>query len=238
MEVKTIREVLSTVSYPGRGIIAGASQDGTHAVAAYWIMGRSASSRNRVFAADGEGIRTKAFDESAVKDPRLIIYSAVKVFGTRTIVTNGDQTDTIYDAFKEGGSFESALRTRTFEDDPPNYTPRISALLDTSRGALRISMSVIKRDAVSNFCTARYIFDYDAPRAGFARYIHTYTGDGDPLPSFEGEPECLSIPGTIEELTDAIWSSLNEENRISLFVRFIDIKTGRTETSLINKYGR
>lgn len=238
MEVRSIEEALSKTDYPGRGIIAGLSKDGQSAVAAYWIMGRSENSRNRIFVEDGESIRTEAFDETKLKDPHLIIYSPVRMLGSETIVTNGDQTDTIYDELKNGGSFYSAVMKRMFEDDNPNFTPRISALLSIDEGKYRYSMSIIKSDRGDPSCVERFVFDYDSPRAGTARYIHTYEKNGDPLPSFEGEPEVLYLPDSIDEVTDAVWGSLNYENKISLYVRFINIKTGAFKSRMLNKNKR
>ncbi len=240
MSAKDLFEEVSSVSYPGRGIVAGRSKDGKYAVSAYWTMGRSAGSRNRIFVTDTEDgsevVRTKAFDESLIAgDPSLIIYAAVRTLGKKTIVTNGDQTDTIYDGFKAGKTFEQALRTRKYEHDGPNWTPRISSVLDIEGGSLNYTLSILKSDDGNGDCTVRQTFDYEAPFAGEGRYIHTYEGDGNPLPSFKGEPVKVAIDGTIDEFTDKLWNALNADNKVSLFVRFIDIATGTYEEKIINK---
>jgi IMP cyclohydrolase len=228
------------VSYPGRGIVIGRSEDGKKAVAAYWTMGRSAGSRNRIFVTETENgtevVRTKAYDESLIAgDPSLIIYAAVRELGKKTIVTNGDQTDTIYEGLQKGLTFEQALRSRKYEHDAPNYTPRISSLIDIEGGALKYTLSILKSDDGNGDCTLRQTFDYDAPFAGEGRYIHTYEGDGNPLPSFKGEPVKVEITGNIESFTDKLWNSLNADNKVSLFVRFIDIATGDYEEKILNK---
>ena len=241
--MKLIKEELSSTTYPGRGIIVGKSEDGKKAVAAYWTMGRSAGSRNRVFVTDTENgtevVRTKAFDESLIAgDPSLIIYAAVRELGKKTIVTNGDQTDTIFDGLKKGLTFEQSLRSRKYEHDAPNYTPRISSLLDLEGGVdggFAYALSILKSDCGNGDNTLRFTFTYDAPVAGEGHYIHTYMGDGNPLPSFEGEPVKVRISGGIEEFTNEIWSSLNEDNKVSLFVRFIDLESGKYEEKIINK---
>lgn len=230
---------LSRVSYPGRGIIAGKSEDGKYAVSAYWTMGRSAGSRNRIFVVENEGesevVRTKAFDPSLIAgDPSLIIYAAVRQLGKKTIVTNGDQTDTINDGMKSGLTFEQSLRSRKYEHDAPNYTPRISSLLDIENG-YNYSLSILKSDSGNPDNTLRFTYNYDNPVAGEGHYIHTYMEDGNPLPSFEGEPVKVEVKGNIEEFTDLIWNSLNADNKVSLFVRFIDLSTGKYETKIINK---
>ncbi len=234
MQRMNLEDYLGGNPYPGRGILMGRSEDGTYAVIAYFIMGRSENSRNRVFEEEGQGLRTKAFDESKVRDPSLILYSPVQVSGSRTVVTNGDQTDTVCEFLKEGKSFEEALRTRTFEPDAPNYTPRISGILETENG-FRFTLSILKSGDGSPDVTFRQFFEYNSPAAGEGRIIHTYSGDGDPLPSFEGEPARVALTGSIDELTHGIWNSLNEENKISLFVRFISLKTGLMETRILNK---
>ncbi len=238
VEIKT---ELSSTSYPGRGIIVGKSDDGKKAVAAYWTMGRSAGSRNRVFAVDtqsedgSEVIRTKPFDESLIAgDPSLIIYAAVRVLGKKTIVTNGDQTDTIYDGLKKGLTFEQSLRSRKYEHDAPNYTPRISSLIDLETG-FNYSLSILKSDNGNPDNTLRFTYNYDAPVAGEGHYIHTYMKDGNPLPSFEGEPVKVKVSGNIDDFANQIWTSLNEDNKVSLFVRFIDIETGEYESRMFNK---
>lgn len=240
MSAKDLFEEVSSVSYPGRGIVAGRSKDGKYAVSAYWTMGRSTGSRNRIFVTDTEDgsevVRTKAFDESLIAgDPSLIIYAAVRTLGKKTIVTNGDQTDTIYDGFKAGKTFEQALRTRKYEHDGPNWTPRISSVLDIEGGSLNYTLSILKSDDGNGDCTVRQTFDYEAPFAGEGRYIHTYEGDGNPLPSFKGEPVKVAIDGTIDEFTDKLWNALNADNKVSLFVRFIDIASGTYEEKIINK---
>ena len=207
--MKLIAEELSGCTYPGRGIIIGKSEDGKKAVCAYFIMGRSENSRNRVFVEDGQGIRTQAFDPSKLLDPSLIIYAPVRVLGNKTIVTNGDQTDTIYELMNQEYTFEQALQTREFEPDAPNYTPRISGIINIDNGAYPID--------------------------GEGHYIHTYMGDGNPLPSFEGEPTPVAISGDIHTFTETIWENLNLDNKVSLFVRYIDIATGKYETVIINK---
>lgn len=233
-------EEAARVSYPGRGIVAGLSADGKYAVSAYWTMGRSAGSRNRIFVTDTEDgsevVRTKAFDESLIAgDPSLIIYAAVRQLGKKTIVTNGDQTDTIYQGLKNGLSFEQSLRTRKYEHDGPNWTPRISSLLDIEGGKLNYTLSILKSDEGNADCTVRQTFDYETPFTGEGRYIHTYEGDGNPLPSFTGEPVKVSIEGDLESFADKLWNALNADNKVSLFVRFIDIATGSYEEKIINK---
>lgn len=231
-----LSEELSQNTYPGRGIVVGKSADGSKAVTAYFIMGRSENSRNRVFIeAEDEGIRTQAFDPSKLEDPSLIIYAPVRVLGDNTIVTNGDQTDTVFDGMKAGKSFEESLRIRKFEPDGPNYTPRISARLHVSDGSFDFDMSILKSNEGDPDCTNRYTFSYDNPKAGEGRFIHTYMGDGNPLPSYEGEPTIVDIDGDIDGFTEMIWKNLNEDNKVSLFVRFIDIATGKYETRIVNK---
>lgn len=231
----TIRKELSENSYPGRGIIIGLSDDGKKAVTAYFIMGRSENSRNRVFVSDGEGIRTQAFDPAKLSDPSLIIYAPVRVLGNSTIVTNGDQTDTVYDLMKEGLTFEQSLRTREFEPDAPNYTPRISGIMNIADGKYDFAMSILKSDDGDPSACNRFTYSYSNPKAGVGRFIHTYMENGNPLPSYSGEPTVVSLGGSIDELTDEIWNSLNEENKVSLFVRYIDIATGEYETRIVNK---
>ena len=235
MEIQSLVNELSGCDYPGRGIVIGRSEDGTKAVTAYFIMGRSENSRNRVFVEDGEGIRTQAFDPSKLSDPSLIIYAPVRVLGDKTIVTNGDQTDTVYDLMKQGKTFEESLRTREFEPDGPNYTPRISGLMTLSSGKYEYAMSILKSHNGNPDQCDRYTFSYDAPVAGEGHFIHTYMKDGNPLPSFEGEPTWVKISGNIDEFTDMIWNNLNQDNKVSLFVRYIDIATGEYETRIINK---
>lgn len=235
MESISIEKELRENCYPGRGIIIGKSQDGKKAVTAYFIMGRSENSRNRVFVEENEGIRTEAFDPSKLTDPSLIIYAPVRVLGNSTIVTNGDQTDTVYDLMKEGKTFEQSLRTREFEPDGPNYTPRISGILNVKDGKFDYAMSILKSANGNPECCNRYTFTYDSPINGQGHFIHTYKTNGNPLPSFEGEPKLISIPNDIEKFTEALWTNLNEDNKVSLFVRFIDIETGKYETKIINK---
>ena len=235
MEIQSLVNELSGCDYPGRGIVIGRSEDGTKAVTAYFIMGRSENSRNRVFVEDGEGIRTQAFDPSKLSDPSLIIYAPVRVLGDKTIVTNGDQTDTVYDLMKQGKTFEESLRTREFEPDGPNYTPRISGLMTVSSGKYGYAISILKSHNRNPDQCDRYTFSYDAPVAGEGHFIHTYMKDGNPLPSFEGEPTWVKISGNIDEFTDMIWNNLNQDNKVSLFVRYIDIATGEYETRIINK---
>ena len=222
-------------SYPGRGIVLGRSSDGSKAVMAYFIMGRSTNSRNRVFVTEGEGIRTEAFDPSKMEDPSLIIYAPVRVLGNTTIVTNGDQTDTVYDGMKEGKTFEESLRVRKFEPDGPNYTPRISGIVERKNEGFAYSMSILKSNNGDPSECLRFTFDYSAPRAGEGHFIHTYMGDGSPLPSFEGEPQPVDIEGDIDTFTSRLWESLNKDNKVSLFVRFMDIASGAYETRIVNK---
>lgn len=226
---------LSSTSYPGRGIVIGKTSDGEKAVIAYFIMGRSENSRNRVFTEEGEGIRTEAFDPSKLTDPSLIIYAPVRVLGNSTIVTNGDQTDTVYELMKKGLTFEESLRTREFEPDAPNYTPRISGVLNFENGGFTYQMSILKSNNGNGDSCNRYTFDYSAPVNGEAHFIHTYMGDGNPLPSFEGEPTLVDLCDDIDEFTNLVWNNLNEENKVSLFTRFINIKDGTYETRIINK---
>ena len=233
MQITTLEKELTGCAYPGRGIVIGRSEDGSKAVTAYFIMGRSANSRNRVFVEDKEGIRTEAFDPSKLEDPSLIIYAPVRVLGKKTIVTNGDQTDTVYDLMSEGKTFEEALRTREFEPDAPNFTPRISGLMTVDEGKFDYAMSILKSHNGNPDQCDRYTFTYDV--AGEGHFIHTYMNDGNPLPSFEGEPTWVKIAGDIDTFTDMIWNNLNEDNKVSLFVRYIDIKTGKYETRIINK---
>ena len=235
MKMVSLAQELSSTSYPGRGIVIGRSKDGKKAVTAYFIMGRSSNSRNRVFVEEGEGIRTEAFDPSKLEDPSLIIYAPVRVLGNTTIVTNGDQTDTVYDGMKAGESFEESLRCREFEPDAPNYTPRISGILNVADGKFDYAMSILKSNNGNPECCNRYTFTYDNPIAGEGHFIHTYMQDGDPLPSFEGEPTLVDMDDNIDSFTASVWSHLNPENKVSLFVRFIDIATGEYETRIVNK---
>lgn len=231
MEIKSLYDELSSNSYPGRGIVLGKSQCGKYAVAVYFIMGRSANSRNRIFEDnDRGGIRTKAFDESKMEDPSLIIYNPVLKLDGKTIVTNGDQTDTIYDAMSEGHCYRHALLTREFEPDAPNYTPRISGVIKPNGDYV---LSILKSNMGKPQCL-RFFFEYPA-QAGLGHFIHTYKCDGDPIPSFEGEPTPVEISGDIDELANSVWASLNEDNKVSLFVRYIDLATKEEQTRIINK---
>lgn len=235
MKSISLANELAGNSYPGRGIVIGKSADGKYAVTAYFIMGRSENSRNRVFVEDGEGIRTQAFDPSKLSDPSLIIYAPVRVLGNKTIVTNGDQTDTIYELMDKQQTFEQALRTREFEPDAPNYTPRISGIMHIDNGTYNYAMSILKSNNGNPDACNRYTFAYQNPVAGEAHFIHTYMGDGNPLPSFEGEPKPVEIPDDIDDFTNLLWESLNQDNKVSLFVRFIDIETGKYESRIVNK---
>ena len=235
MEKLSLVNELQNNAYPGRGIVIGRTPDGTKAAIAYFIMGRSENSRNRVFVEDGEGIRTQAFDPSKLSDPSLIIYAPVRVLGNKTIVTNGDQTDTIYELMDKQMTFEQSLRTREFEPDAPNYTPRISGALYIEDGTYNYDMSILKSNNGNPDACNRYTFAYSNPVAGEGHFIHTYKCDGNPLPSFEGEPKLVDIPNDMNEFADMVWNSLNEENKVSLFIRYIDIATGKYETKIINK---
>lgn len=235
MEKLSLAKELGSNAYPGRGIVIGKSEDGTKAVTAYFIMGRSENSRNRVFVEDGEGIRTQAFDPSKLEDPSLIIYAPVRVLGNKTIVTNGDQTDTLYELMDRQQSFEQALRTREFEPDAPNYTPRISGIMHIENGQYNYAMSILKSNNGNPDACNRYTFAYTNPVAGEGHFIHTYQCDGSPLPSFEGEPKLVAIDEDIDAFTDTLWTNLNEDNKVSLFVRYIDIATGDRKTRIVNK---
>ena len=240
MNVQKLDQILQANPYPGRGIIIGRSDCGGKAVFAYFIMGRSENSRNRVFVTNGEnggGIRTKAFDESKMTDPSLVIYNAVRVTGSKTIVTNGDQTDTLAELMDRQLTFEQALRTREFEPDEPNFTPRISGILHFADDDFNYALSILKTDGGDSSSCLRYNFAYNNPKAGAGRFIHTYKGDGEPLPSFDGEPVPVEISGGIDDFTNMLWNALNDENKVSLFVRFIDVKTGKHEDRTVNKNG-
>ncbi|MEG1505041.1 MAG: IMP cyclohydrolase [Lachnospiraceae bacterium] len=236
MKMLSMEQELQNNSYPGRGIVIGRSADGTKAVTAYFIMGRSENSRNRIFVEDGEGIRTQAFDESKLTDPSLIIYAPVRVLGNKTIVTNGDQTDTIYEGMDKQMTFEQSLRTREFEPDGPNYTPRISGVLHVENGTYNYALSILKSHNGNPDACNRYTFAYENCIPGEGHFIHTYECDGNPLPSFEGEPKRISIPNQIEEFTQLLWNSLHEDNKVSLFVRYIDIATGEYTSKIVNKH--
>lgn len=229
-----ISDLLKSNEYPGRGIIIGKSKNGKYAVTAYFIMGRSENSRNRVFVEDGDGLKTKAFDESKVEDPSLIIYSPVRVLGNYTIVTNGDQTDTIYDGLKSGKSFEESLSTREFEPDAPNYTPRISGLMDFNKD-YKFSLSILKSDDGNGNSCQRFYYNYDEPVNGEGYFIHTYIKNGNPLPSFKGDPEKVEVSDSIDNYTNEIWNNLNKDNKISLFVRYINLEDKTFETRIVNK---
>ena len=235
MKSLDIQKLLSENAYPGRGIILGKSPDGKHAVIAYFIMGRSVNSRNRVFEATADGIRTKAFDESKLSDPHLIIYSPVRVLGNKTIVTNGDQTDTIYAGMDCQQTFEQSLRCREYEDDAPNYTPRISGIVHRENGAMNYALSILKSADGNPDSVHRFTFGYENPVNGEGHFIHTYMGDGNPLPSFEGEPEKITVENDIDVFTNMLWDNLNEDNKVSLFVRYIDLESGSTTDRIVNK---
>ena len=235
MEMLSLAKELKSNSYPGRGIILGRSKDGTKAVAAYFIMGRSENSRNRVFVEEGEGIRTQAYDPSKLTDPSLIIYAPVRVLGNKTIVTNGDQTDTIYEGMDRQMTFEQSLRSREFEPDAPNYTPRISGVMHAENGKYSYALSILKSNNGNPQACDRFTFAYENCVAGEGRFIHTYKCDGNPLLSFEGEPKLVEIPDDMDAFTELIWENLNEDNKVSLFVRYIDIETGKYETKIVNK---
>ncbi len=236
MEIKSVASELNSLAYHGRGIMIGKSADGKNAVIAYFIMGRSENSRNRVFVEDGDGIRTQAFDESKMVDPHLIIYAPVRVLGNKTIVTNGDQTDTLYNLMDAQYTFEQALRTREFEDDAPNYTPRISGVVRLENANMNFALSILKSAEGDASSCQRYTYAYSNPVNGRAKFIHTYKCDGSPLPSFEGEPKTLQLPDVgIDELSEIIWNNLNADNKVSLFVRYINLETGKFESRIINK---
>lgn len=235
MKTISLAKELKENAYPGRGIVLGKTPDGTRAVAAYFIMGRSENSRNRIFVEEGAGIRTEAFDPSKMKDPSLIIYAPVRVLGNKTIVTNGDQTDTIYEGMDKQLTFEQTLRTREFEPDAPNYTPRISGIMHVENGKYNYALSILKSSNGNPKACNRYTFAYENPVSGEGHFIHTYMHDGDPLPSFEGEPKAVSVENDIDEFTDSLWNNLNEENKVSLFVRYINIADGTYETRIVNK---
>lgn len=236
MKTLDIYEELKSNSYPGRGIVIGRSADGKSAVTAYFIMGRSVNSRNRVFTETPDGIRTEAADPGKLSDPHLIIYAPVRVLGNKTIVTNGDQTDTIYELMDKQQTFEQSLRTREYEDDAPNYTPRISGILHLENGGYNYAMSILKSADGNPDSVERFTYAYASPIAGYGHFIHTYMSDGDPLPSFEGEPKKVTIPDDMDAFAEGLWNALNEDNKVSLFVRYIDIATGKAVSKIINKY--
>ena len=237
-----LKEALSRVSYPGRGIVLGLHENGTQAAMLYFIMGRSENSRNRVFAEDGDGIRTRAYDESKMKDPSLIIYHPVRVLGNNTVVTNGDQTDTVYEELKKENAatffesvhaFDTALRTREYEPDEPNFTPRISGIVHAEGGKAAYALNILKADRGT---CLRFTFEYAEPVAGCGHFIHTYDGDGNPLPSFTGEPECVKITGDLDSLANEAWDALDTDNKVSLFVRLLDLSSGEVNTRIVNKF--
>ena len=234
MELLNLSEELKNNAYPGRGIVIGKTPDGKQAVTAYFIMGRSSNSRNRVFVEEGEGIRTQAFDPSKLEDPSLIIYAPVRVLGNKTIVTNGDQTDTVNDGIVTGKSFSESLESREFEPDAPNFTPRISGMLTFGENDFKYEMSILKSLDENGSDCARYTFSYPS-KAGLGHFIHTYVTDGNPIPTFQGEPERVAIPDSIDEFADEIWNYLDENNKISLYVRYTDLTDGSYEEKLINK---
>ena len=229
----SLKNQLEANSYPGRGIVIGLTPDSGHIAIAYFTMGRSVNSRNRIFIEDGNGIMNKAFDPSLMTDPSLIIYAPLRVLDDYTIVTNGDQTDTVFEYMKEGKIFEEALSTRTFEPDPPNFTPRISGIIDLKNASYKLSILKSMYGNPESVC--RYFFAYDEPVAGTGHFIHTYKCDGNPIPSFEGEPEPVDICNDFEKFSDEIWNSLNKENKVSLFTRFINVKTGECVSKIFNK---
>lgn len=235
MKMLSLEQELKENAYPGRGIVIGRSADGKSAAAAYFIMGRSENSRNRIFVEDGDGIRTQAFDPSKMEDPSLIIYAPVRVLGNKTIITNGDQTDTIYEGMDCQLTFEQSLRCREFEPDAPNYTPRISGIIHRENDSFNYAMSILKSNNGNPAQCNRYTFAYQNPIPGEGHFLHTYLHDGSPLPSFEGEPKLISIPNNIDDFADFIWNNLNEENKVSLFVRYIAVETGAYETRILNK---
>lgn len=233
-ECADIKKILSNNTYPGRGIIIGKTPDAACAAVAYFIMGRSENSRNRIFTENGDNVTIYPFDSSKVSDPSLIIYSPIKKYENKLIVTNGDQTDTVYDYIKEGRGFEEALRTRCFEPDAPNFTPRISGILEFADGDFSYKMSILKSSDESGSSCNRYTFEY-SPVCGVGHFIHTYNHDGNPIPTFTGEPERIAIHDDIDAFTETLWSNLNEGNKISLYVRYVRLSDGAARNRLINK---
>ena len=234
-EKLNLSELLKNNTYPGRGIVVGKTADGKHAAVAYFIMGRSENSRNRIFKEEGNDVTIYPFDESKVEDPSLIIYSPIRVLDNKLIVTNGDQTDTVYDFIKKGDSFANALKTREFEPDKPNFTPRISAMLDFADNDFSYSMNILKSADEQGSACNRFNFEYSSALCGVGHFLHTYMTDGNPIPTFTGEPERVAIPSDIDEFANMIWNSLNEQNKISLYVRFIDLKNGNAANRMFNK---
>lgn len=233
-KINELKDILSTNTYPGRGIVIGKSDDGKYAVTAYFIMGRSDNSRNRVFKEVDGDVFTEPFDYSKVEDPSLIIYSAIRSYENKLIVTNGDQTDTIYNHLKEGKCFKKALKTREFEPDAPNFTPRISGIMKFADNDFTYQMSILKSADEKGSACNRYFYEY-TPINGLGHFIHTYVCDGNPIPTFQGEPERVSIPSDIDSFTNEIWSNLNENNKISLYVRFVNLESGEVQNRMINK---
>lgn len=233
-KINDIAELIEGNSYVGRGIVLGKSADGKKAVSAYFIMGRSANSRNRIFTEKNDAVYTEPFDASKVEDPSLIIYAAIRKLGNKLIVTNGDQTDTIYEGVKAGGTFSGALATREFEPDGPNWTPRISGMITFANGDFTYDMSILKSIDLEGSDCARYTFAYPS-KAGMGHFIHTYVCDGNPIPTFQGEPERVAIPDDIDEFTNKLWNALDSDNKISLYVRYTDLATCEEENRMINK---
>ena len=235
MNLINLATELSNNTYPGRGIVLGLTPDGKKAAIGYFTMGRSVNSRNRIFIDNGDDLKNEAFDPSKLVDPSLIIYAPVRVMGNNTIVTNGAQTDTVYDFIKDGKCFEDALRTRTFEPDPPNFTPRISGMVTVENGEMSYKLSILKSMQNNESSVQRFFFDYAQPISGTGHFIHTYDGDGDPIPTFSGTPKEVAIPDDIDTFTSILWDNLNNDNKVSLFTRYIDIATGEYETRIENK---
>ncbi|MCR4895399.1 MAG: IMP cyclohydrolase [Lachnospiraceae bacterium] len=233
--MNNMRDELTGNAYPGRGILLGLTPSGKEAVAAYFIMGRSSNSRNRIFVTEGDGIRTEAYDPSKLEDPSLIIYAPVRVLRNDTIVTNGDQTDTVYEGLQKGLTFEQSLRSREFEPDGPNYTPRISGLMHVEGGRYDYTLSILKSNDGDPSSCQRFTYAYENPKAGCGHFIHTYEHDGNPLPSYRGEPTPVSVEEDMDAFTELLWESLNADNKVSLFVRYINIADGSTRTRIVNR---
>lgn len=236
MEKRNLVELIAHNSYPGRGICVGRTADGTHAAIAYFIMGRSSNSRNRIFVEDGEGIRTEAHDPSKMEDPSLIIYAPVRVLGTKTIITNGDQTDTVYEGLDSQKTFEQSLRGRRYEPDGPNYTPRISAVLHLVPGGCNYAISILKSADGDLASDHRFTYSYSPALPGEGHFISTYLHDGNPLPSFEGEPVRVAVGNDLDEFTKGIWDALDADNKVSLFTRFIDLGDGSYVSRIVNRH--